>query len=184
MRLAPWPHLVLDSFLEESCLAAVLEEIKSRHHEFEIDYRGKGRIEFSLLHSPTLWRALYSATTISVLSDAFGCKLRFNKGNLLQLRRMNGDTPSFPLHNDYTEGMDTVVSFLYLSPGWHPDFGGRLLLNSSERQDDVAASIEPVKNRLVAFRTLGDYWHSVEKVCNWERISALAVWDVVNDQAG
>jgi 2OG-Fe(II) oxygenase superfamily len=180
MRLTPWPHLVLDGFLQEESLGFALDEIESRAHDFKIDYRGSGRIEFSILHSPTLWRALYSAATMSVLSEAFGCEIKLNKANLIQLRRMNSATPEFPVHHDYVEGAETIVSFLHLSSGWTPQIGGRLLLYRTNDPADVWANVEPIQNRLVAFRTLSGNWHSVEKVHHWERRSVLAVWDAIS----
>jgi hypothetical protein len=178
LRLNPWEHFILDNFLEAGSLTTALQEIHSEKYDFEIDYRGQGRIEFSLLRSPTLWKSIYSVETVSVLSEAFKCNLNLNKDNLLQLRRTNEDSPSFPLHSDYIDGMKTVVSFLYLSPLWEPSFGGRLLLHKSKTETDIVVPIEPVANRLVAFRTLRKHWHSVEKVHNWERLAVLAVWDV------
>jgi hypothetical protein len=67
----PWPHLIVDNFLSTSVLARTLAEINPDTHSFEIEYRGTGRIEFSLLKSKTLWKAIYSKRTIRLLSAAF-----------------------------------------------------------------------------------------------------------------
>jgi hypothetical protein len=176
----PWPHLVVDDFLTDDVLAKSLSELNAEDYSFEIESRGTGRIEFSLLKSETLWRAIYSKQTVSLLASAFGDKLKLNKHNWLQLRRMNEDTPEFPLHNDFTSNEDTIASFLYLSGGWSVGCGGRLHLFESDKQGTPTVSIDPVENRFVAFRTKAAHWHAVERVYGWERRSVLALWDVDN----
>jgi hypothetical protein len=162
LRVDPWPHLLLDGFLSEAGLDASLEEIASESYEFGIEQRGLGRIEFSVLKSETLWRAIYSRRIVDLLTRAFGVRVRLNKHNLLQLRRMNDETPSF----------------LYLSEGWTPACGGRLRLHTTNDASAVGAAIEPISNRFIAFQTKAEHWHSVERVYGWERLSILSLWDV------
>jgi len=40
------------------------------------------------------------------------------------------------------------------------------------------ASVDPIKNRFVAFQSKPSHWHSVERVYGWERISVLSLWNV------
>jgi hypothetical protein len=174
----PWPHLIVDNFLANSVLARSRLEIIADAYDYEIENRGTGRIEFSLLKSETLWRAIYSKRTVSLLSSAFGVGVKLNKHNWVQLRRMNEDTPEFPLHNDFTSNEDAIASFLYLSSGWSSKCGGRLHLFESDKHCAPSASIEPIENRFIAFRTKSSYWHSVERVYCWERLSVLALWDI------
>ncbi len=174
----PWPHLIFDNFLTRAVLAKSLAEIGSDTYNYDIESRGTGRIEFSLLKSKTLWSAIYSKTTVALLSLSFGVSVKLNRDNWVQLRRMNEDTPEFPLHNDFVSSQDSIASFLYLSSGWSSKCGGRLHLFTSETDCTPSASIEPIRNRFVAFRTKSCYWHSVEKVYGWERLSALALWNV------
>jgi len=174
----PWPHLIVDNFLSESVLAKSIAEIHSDLHTFDLGKRGSSRIEYSLLRSKTLWTALYSRKTINLLSAAFEVQVKLSRENWIQLRRMNSDTPEFPLHNDFVPPEDSIVSLLYLSRGWEMAFGGRLHWYISEDENTPAASIAPLQNRFVAFRALESHWHSIEKVCGWERLSALAMWDV------
>jgi hypothetical protein len=174
----PWPHLIVDNFLPESVLARSIAEINSDPHSFDLGKRGSGRIEYSLLRSKTLWTALYSRKTINLLSAAFEVQVALSRENWIQLRQMNSDTPAFPLHNDFVPPEDSIVSLLYLNSGWKMEFGGRLHLFTSEDENTLASSVAPLQNRFVAFRTLENHWHSIEKVCGWERLSALAMWDV------
>jgi hypothetical protein len=174
----PWPHLILDNFLTQRVLSRSLLEIRSDTYDYELESRGTGRIEFSLLKSKTLWRAIYSRRTISLLSSAFGMGVKLDRDNWVQLRRMNEDTPEFPLHNDFTSNQNSIASFLYLSNGWDESCGGRLRLFKSDKDCSPSASIDPIQNRFIAFRTKSCHWHSVEKVSGWERISALALWTV------
>ena len=168
----------MDNFLTTAVLAQSLLEISADTYAYDIESRGTGRIEFSLLKSETLWRAIYSRSTVSLLSSAFGAGVILNKHNMLQLRRMNEDTPEFPLHNDFTSDEDTIASFLYLSHGWSPKCGGRLHLFESGKQFTPSVSIDPMQNRFIAFRTAASHWHSVEKVHGWERLSVLSLWNV------
>jgi hypothetical protein len=165
-------------FLPFETLSECLDEIGGDNYEFEIEARGTGRIEFSLLKSKTLWRAIYSKRTIAALRFAFGTEVRLNKHNMVQLRRMNPQTPDFPLHNDFVLGGETIASFLYLSPGWSARCGGYFHMFESNEQRTPVLSIEPIQNRFLAFRTRLSHWHSVERVCDWERLSVLALWDI------
>ena len=174
----PWPHLVVDNFLPRSVLAKSLAEINSDTHTFDIEERGGGRIEYSLLKSKTLWTALYSRKTIHLLYSAFEAPVMLDRENWIQLRRMNSCTPEFPLHNDFVSAEDSIASFLYLSSGWVQKCGGRLHLFMSEDDNAPSTSIAPLQNRFVAFQTRARHWHSVEKVYGWERLSALALWNV------
>jgi hypothetical protein len=174
----PWPHLLLDDFLPDEVLAKSLGEIESDTYEFGIESRGTGRIEYSLLRSKTLWRAIYSPRIVSLLSSAFGVAVSLNKHNMLQLRRMNEQTPEFPCHNDFTSTGEVIASFLYISRDWSKGCGGRLHLYKSKEQRNPSKSIEPIQNRFVAFGTKSTHWHSVERVHGWERLSVLAMWDI------
>jgi hypothetical protein len=173
----PWPHLIVDNFLARSVLAKSLTEINDTY-SFDIEKRGSGRIEYSLLKSKTLWTTVYSRRTIHLLSSAFGVSVTLSRDNWIQLRRMNADTPEFPLHHDFVSSEDSITSFLYLSSGWVQEYGGRLHLFMSEDDSTPATSITPLQNRFVAFQTKACHWHSVEKVYGWERINALALWNV------
>jgi hypothetical protein len=110
----PWPHLIVDNFLARSVLAKSLIEINSNAYSFDIEKRGSGRIEYSLLKSKTLWAAIYSRRTIHLLSSAFDVPVTLSRDNWIQLRRMNADTPEFPLHHDFVSTEDSIASFLYL----------------------------------------------------------------------
>jgi 2OG-Fe(II) oxygenase superfamily len=178
----PWPHLIVDNFLTSTVLAQSLSEIGAESYAYEIEPRGTGRIEFSLLKSEALWRAIYSKSTVSLLSSAFGVAVKLNKHNMVQLRRMNEDTPEFPLHNDFTANEDTIASFLYLSSGWSVKCGGRLHLFESNTQITPSASVDPIQNRFIAFRTEASHWHSVERVHGWERLSVLSLWNIESPQ--
>ena len=174
----PWLHLVMDNFLPEDALSQSIAEIEQDSYSYDIEYRGAGRIEFSVLKSPTLWRQIYSKRMIATLSAAFGVGLVLDKHNLVQLRRMNDETPEFPIHNDFAENEDTIATFLYLSDRWSPSCGGRFHLFNTKEQPSPTKSLAPIRNRLLAFRTEPTHWHSVERVNGWERLSILSLWNV------
>jgi hypothetical protein len=174
----PWPHLVVDNFLSHDILTKALEEISSEKYSFDIESRGEGRIEYSLLKSEALWRVIYSRNTISLLGAAFGIKVSLNRSNFVQLRRMNDETPDFPIHNDHTASGSTIASFLYISPGWTKERGGHFNLFETKEQTRPSLCLAPIQNRFLAFRTDASHWHSVDRVHGWERLSVLALWDV------
>jgi hypothetical protein len=173
----PWPHLIVDNFLARSVLTKSLGEIDQEAHSFDIEKRGSGRIEYSLLKSKTLWTAIYSRQTVNLLSAAFEGSVTLNRDNWIQLRRMNADTPEFPMHHDFVSDEYSIASFLYLSHGWAQEYGGRLHLFMAEDDSIPSTSIPPLQNRFVAFQTKACHWHSVERVHEWERLSTLALWN-------
>jgi hypothetical protein len=177
----PWPHLVVDNFLSPDILTRSLEEIRSEQYAFEIENRGQGRIEFSLLKSETLWRAIYCRETMGLLMTAFNIRVSLNRKNFVQLRRMNDQTPDFPIHNDFTADGKTIASFLYLSPGWKEEFRGHFNLFAAREQISPSSRLAPVQNRFLAFVTDATHWHAVDRPLSWERLSVLALWDVVED---
>ena len=179
LRKHPWPHLVVDGFLPRGVFEDGYAEVMSEPYAYDMEPRGTGRIEYSLLKSHALWRAIYSKQTVLLLSAAFGVEVVLNKDNVLQLRRMNEQTPAFPLHNDFTSDGDKIASFLYISPNWKPACGGYLHLHESDDQPAPSLSLEPLANRFIAFRTSASHWHSVERVRGWERLSVLSLWDIV-----
>lgn len=172
----PWPLLIENNFLPESALTQVLHNFDTTENSFTVEDRRAGRIEYDILRSEILWRHLYSINTINLLSATFGGSISLDAQNLIQLRRSDNETPAFGIHNDYVEGEDTIVSFLYLSTGWRKEFGGELLLYSHETDVEPTKSVEPLQNRFIAFRTLPSHWHAVAKVTNWTRLSAMALW--------
>jgi Rps23 Pro-64 3,4-dihydroxylase Tpa1-like proline 4-hydroxylase len=81
------------------------------------------------------------------------------------------------LHHDFESDECSIASFLYLSGGWAQEYGGRLHLFMAEDDSIPSTSIPPLQNRFVAFQTKACHWHSVERVYEWERLSALALWN-------
>jgi hypothetical protein len=175
----PWPHLVVDDFLAPEVLTKSLEEIRCEQYAFEIENRGQGRIEFSLLKSETLWRAIYCRKTMDLLATAFDTKVSLNRKNFVQLRRMNDQTPDFPVHNDFAADGKTIASFLYISSGWKEEFRGHFNLFETGEQSSPSWRLAPVQNRFLAFVTDAAHWHAVDRPLSWERLSVLALWDVV-----
>lgn len=177
-RETPWPHLVLDNFLTADIFEKAADEVLSYSYDFECSERGTSRIEYSLLQSVTLWNVFYSAEFIALLQSAFDHRITLDRRNLIQLRRMTESTPEFPLHNDYREGTDHLVSFLYLSDDWAESKGGRLVMYDSELSSATPVYLEPFANRLLVFRTASTHWHKVEQTVGWTRLSILAAWSI------
>ena len=175
---SPWPHLVLDDFLTSDCLAQCLSEIRATPTPLILSPVGRARLSTRFLGARPCGGRYTPGAPVLYFPSAFGVEVSLNKHNMLQLRRMNGETPEFPVHNDFTSNEATIASFLYLNEGWSHKCGGRLKLFESDRQFAPSASIAPIQNRFIAFRTEPSHWHSVEKVYGWERMSVLSLWNI------
>ena len=74
-------------------------------------------------------------------------------------------------HNDRSPGR-TLCLVLYLHAEWHPDLGGRLLM---QRQDGCVDALEPLFNRLILFDPCADALHAVEVMQgDWARLNYSA----------
>ncbi|OYW45300.1 MAG: hypothetical protein B7Z08_10625 [Sphingomonadales bacterium 32-68-7] len=175
---SPWRAIIVDRFLPEDILTEAFDHIIDTEYEYNIDYRGNGRIEFDVLRMHALWRLLYSKEMSAFISAIYLRRAKLNQENLIQIRRMTEDTPEFPVHNDYILGKDSVISFLYLSPSWSPERRGRLVMHENPQGTGEISFIDPIQNRLVLFQNCRKNWHSVERVTDWTRYAILSVWDL------
>lgn len=172
----PWPHILCGGFLQEEFVLRVQARMLTTRHRFKIDRGDPTRIRYKLIDDLDLARTILSSEFLRFVQACAECSVRINETNSLQLRMMDRRSPYFPVHCDNLAGTRSLVSILYLSPGWTPRSGGRLLLHKSDRVPPSAA-IEPLPNRLLLFFGDWGHWHSVERVSGeWRRFTLMSEW--------
>lgn len=183
----PFPHIVLDEFLPEPVLDAVLREFPSQEGEAWMRFQSDNERKLasredtpmgdSTLH---LLRELNSAPFIEFLERLTGITglvpdPHFEGGGLHQI------TPGGHLnvHVDFNRhprtGLERRLNVLiYLNRDWRPEYGGALEL-WDQGMERCERSILPVFNRLVAFSTTEDSYHGHPEPLNcpegWTRKS-------------
>jgi Rps23 Pro-64 3,4-dihydroxylase Tpa1-like proline 4-hydroxylase len=173
----PWHHIVIDDFIEQDQFISAQKDLMSRNVDFKIKQGDKNKIQYALLDYMPLAKLMYSIDFLRFINSISDQKLTLNESSLVQIRKADNTTPPFPRHVDDSDLGRSLIVIVYISPGWKPENGGRLALHkgiNSKRSSSVY--IEPKQNRLVAFFSDSNNWHSVEKVHNWERLSIISEW--------
>jgi Rps23 Pro-64 3,4-dihydroxylase Tpa1-like proline 4-hydroxylase len=177
IRYEPWTHFVLDDFIDSKQFKLAQSEILAKKYDFNIMEEDRNKIRYTLLTYMPLARLFYSLEFKNLVSRITSQELWINESNMVQLRKADNKTPYFPRHVDVSPLGRTLVVIYCLSPSWSPKHGGRLCLHKSRNSpSSESIFVEPKENRLVAFFTDKESWHSVEKVRGWERYSVLSEW--------
>ncbi|MGU3793994.1 2OG-Fe(II) oxygenase [Vibrio diabolicus] len=173
----PWQHIIIDNFIEPVDFIKAQKELFSSELSFYINADDIYKVQYSLLKYLPLAKLFYSFEFRELLSKIAQVDLSLNESNMVQLRLADNSTPSFPRHTDKTDKGRSLVVIFYISSNWKPKNGGRLLLHTSRYSSrKKSISIEPKKNRLVAFFSDENNWHSIEKVNGWDRYSIMSEW--------
>jgi 2OG-Fe(II) oxygenase superfamily len=170
----PFPHLVIDDFLDRDAAAAVVAEFpdigampKSR------DYIFADKHELSSLArqgpaSSALATALLGQEFQEFVSTVTGRALfidpsffggGFHQGGDGSFLDMHVDFNIHPEHRDWLRVLNVL---LYLNPDWSPDYGGELLIKSDPDEDALA--IAPVFNRAVIMLTAENTFHGYRRM--------------------
>jgi hypothetical protein len=168
----PFPHIVLDDFLEPGCLAQAAREFSDVSSPDWIGYVHFNEKKFSnpyldswgptlrslaeALNSPRFVRVLCELTGIDGLIADEGME----GGGLHQSLRggylnVHADYTVHPLHPTWRRRVNLL---LYFNEEWPSAYGGALELWSTDMQRRVS-TIEPRGNRVVIFNTEGDSFH-------------------------
>jgi hypothetical protein len=175
---APFPHVVLDDFLEASAAAALLAEFPPFERGNSTGDDGRQG------HKSTLERVRSLGTAYARLDDAIK-----SAEFLATLGRMTGMTGL--LYDPFYLGagthenragavLDPHVDFnyhpserwhrrlnllVYLNPHWEAAWGGSLQLYADPRSDAApAVSVVPAFNRCVIFETSERSWHAFDRI--------------------
>jgi hypothetical protein len=177
----PFPHVVIDRFLEPGLCRALIEQFPPYEAERFVNHRGdpgKGerrdvrrlgpayeRLD-DLLGSPSFLGWVSAVTGI----DSLEYDPEYHGGGTHE----NLDGMGLPAHVDFNYIGTTSLRrrlnlLLYLNPRWEPSWGGELQLHPDPRSDSPEAqagveTIAPLANRCVLFATGDSSWHGVRPV--------------------
>jgi hypothetical protein len=169
---APFPHIVLDDFLEPKAAQQALEEFRLLDGERWNAYVHINERKFSH-KDPLSWgpglrsilEELQSDHFVEFLSELTGIEGLFSDPSLdgggLHRSTAGGflnihaDFTVHPHHNDWRRRVNLL---LYFNEDWQPHFGGDLELWSTDMKR-CERSIPPIGNRSVIFTTNVDSFH-------------------------
>lgn len=171
---APFPHVVIDDFLDTDTAEGLLEEFpapdampRSRDYMF-----GDKRELSSVAEQGPTSRAFYDA----LMGDqfrAFICDLTgkdlfvdpaFHGGGFHQsgdggFLDTHVDFNMHPLHDDWKRTLNVL---LYLNKDWKDEYDGRLLIKS--RADEAPIGIQPLFNRGLIMITADNTFHGFKRM--------------------
>jgi hypothetical protein len=178
-RSDPWPHFVLDEFLEPEWYQRFAAEAHSDGAAFRIKRDDPYRVQFASLDDLELAKVFLSLDFAGLLRRLSGRWACVTERNAIQIRRADPSTPPFPVHHD-SGGPPSLVALFYVSTDWAQPKGGRLLLYPAE-DAEATTIVDPLPNRLVLFETSPAHWHSVEQTTAGVRYSILTEWVFLDD---
>ena len=170
----PFPHIVLDNFIDERLLKGILDEfpdlseVKSRR-EFknsrEVKFISRGFSDLSpkafelisYLNSELFLTYLQKLTGIKeiLISDPYlsgGGYHEIKNGGFLKVHADFNKHPSINLDR-------RINLLLYLNPGWKKEWGGNLELYYENDLNSPCVSVTPEFNRCVIFSTTSFSYH-------------------------
>lgn len=170
---SPYPHVVIDNFLDPVALQKCVEEYDQLNHSdgwinyvhFNEKKRGLNKAELlpaqikktiDALNTPQFLQQLSLLTGIPNLQH----DEKLEGGGIHQSTRggflnIHADFTVHPHHRHWQRRINLLV---YLNPGWKEEWGGRLELWDRGMKGCVA-SVLPVFNRCVIFNTDPDSYH-------------------------
>jgi hypothetical protein len=169
---SPYPHIVLDSFLEPEASRAAMAEFSPLKGEHWNSYIHVNEHKFS--HTdPSTWgptlqailERLNSPEFVQFLSDLTGIDGLFadpslEGGGLHQsptggFLNIHADFTVHPHHRDWQRRVNVL---LYLNEDWKSEYGGALELWSKDMKR-CEERVAPIGNRVVVFTTNADSFH-------------------------
>ncbi len=161
----PFPHIVIDNFLDEEFAKIVAENFPSVESGFWFQYDNPIEKKFAtddIRKFPSqlakLIHSLNSQDFVSKIENLTGIKKMYSDpylhGGGLHCSRNGG---KLDIHLDYSLHPKLQMErrcnlILYLTPNWHEEWGGKLELWNSD-MTKCAKSVLPIFNRAVIFNT-------------------------------
>jgi hypothetical protein len=167
---SPFPHIVIDDFLDADVLRTVLAEFPSGEEKGYFD-RDQERYKFQFApqeipsgHIRNLFAELNSQAFLGFLEEMTGIEglisdPYFEGGGLHETRRGGhlGVHADFNVHGRLK--VERRINLLiYLNEDWNPEFGGQLELWDTGMKECVVR-VEPLFGRAVLFNTNLDSFH-------------------------
>lgn len=163
---SPYPHIVIDDFLEPGVVEAAVAEFPPLNHEQWTNYIHVNERKFS--HTdPDTW----GPTLQSILEELNSSRFVEFVGNLLGVDDLIAD-PSleggglhqsvrggflnihadFTVHPHHRNWQRRANIILYLNEDWQPEYGGDIELWSTDMKECVR-KVSPIANRALIFTT-------------------------------
>tara|TARA_B100001989_G_scaffold35166_1_gene20841 strand:+ start:292 stop:1095 length:804 start_codon:yes stop_codon:yes gene_type:complete len=178
IRNNPFPHIVLDNFIDTNFLEKVLSEFPDlRNLKNKIEFKDQKQIKFaskgfadlspsckelvSYLNSDLFLKYLQELTGIKeiLISDPYlsgGGYHEIKKGGVL---KVHADFNKHP----YLDLDRRINLLLYLNKNWESSWGGNIELFDIKNLSYPAKSIEPLFNRCLIFSTTSYTYHGHPK---------------------
>lgn len=174
----PFRHVVIDNFLTEPVLAALIKDFPAfnpalaRNENGEIGLKavnerisalGPGYAELDRLLQSREW--LYWIGQVSGISD-----LRYDPDYFGGGTHDNKHGQSLDIHIDFNRhprdnSHRRLNLIVYLNADWQAQWGGQLELHSDPHSaDDQVTRINPLLNRCVLFETTEHSWHAFDEI--------------------
>lgn len=167
---SPFPHIVIDDFLDANVLRKLIAEFPSNEDKSYFD-RDQERLKFQ--YNPlevssglarNLFAELNSEAFLGFLEEMTGIEglitdPHFDGGGLHETKRGGhlGVHADFNVHGRLN--VERKLNLLiYLNEGWKPEYGGQLELWDKEMRE-CRVRVEPVLGRAVIFTTNLDSFH-------------------------
>lgn len=174
----PWTHWQIDNFLPKAIFEKTQKSLCFPQGEFRKRPDDEADINYMFVPDLELAKFFLDDDFKKFLEALTGEQLSIHENSLVQLRKMDANSPSFPIHID-SQDERSLVCLLYVSPEWQSGFGGELCLFTEEQPSPHCPpkkTIAPIANRMVLFFSDDTHWHGVNKVSNWIRYSVISEW--------
>jgi hypothetical protein len=170
----PFPHVVMDDFLDAALARALVEEFpaidampKSRDYVFgnkhelsSVEAAGPAGARFAAAMTSQPFAAfLRDVTGYDVFVDPAFHGGGFHQGGDGSFLDTHVDFNVHPLHPDWLRTLNLLI---YLCDDWRPEYGGDLLIRTSPEEEPV--SVAPAFNRAVLMLTDAHTYHGYRRM--------------------
>lgn len=175
----PFPHMVIDNFLEEDLARNLSGEFPDIHDASLFNYSNPLEKKSALNdwnrfppHTYSFFEFLCSSTFVADLGSTLGIKLFPDFGLHGGGWHMHPDGGKLNPHLDYNIhpklGLQRKINLIiYLSEDWQPEYGGHFGLWSNDEENKrplaLVKEVEIKFNRAVIFDTSLQSWHGLSR---------------------
>ncbi len=173
----PFPHVVIDSFLNAEACAALLAEFPSFASASSLNERGEAGLKAAVPDIPKLGKAyrafdrlMQDGKFLSIIGDITGIpNLLYDSDYLGGGTHENLSGQELDTHVDFnihprTRWHRRLNLILFLNPSWNAEWGGCLELLPDPFATNDVRFVEPLMNRCVIFETSEHSWHGFRRI--------------------
>ncbi|MBV9389779.1 MAG: 2OG-Fe(II) oxygenase [Chroococcidiopsidaceae cyanobacterium CP_BM_ER_R8_30] len=169
----PFPHVVIDNFLNESVAEKLVEEfprISSMHrchhylfaNKYELSSWSSLSNSFYILHQELLSNQFssfickISGESLFIDAEVYGDLQQANNGGFLD---MHADSNLHPIRENWIHRLNLMI---YLNKNWRQEYGGHLQLKSN--LEEIGKKFAPVFNRCVIMLSSDTTYHGYTRL--------------------